>query len=121
MFMYKTKKHNTKDLEVMKRNLKNFDLAVPGTLRFIYTKCGKQNCACQTDEKARHGPYWLWDRKVNGKLSSKMVTKKMADKIKVWIKNRSNLENLVAEILVTSQDIAVNLVEESRKSEADKM
>ena len=108
-----------KKLNDLKTKIVAFDLAVPGTIRTIYSKCGKQNCACQTDKRARHGPYCLWDRKVNGKLSSKMVTKKMASQIMIWIENRKMIEESVNEILKLSQALAVELVEKDRES-ADK-
>ncbi len=110
-----------KKIELLKTKIGDFDLAAPGTLRTIYSKCGKDYCACQTDKKARHGPYILWDRKVDGKLSSKMVSKEMAVQIKGWIENRKKLEKQIQEILILSQSIVANLVEESRKLGGDKM
>lgn len=108
-------------LEFIKIKISNFDLAVPGRLREIYSKCGKEYCACRTDKNARHGPYILWDRKVNGKLTSKMVSKKMANQIKKWIENRNNLEKMVQEILNLSQSLATDLIESDKKSEGKKM
>lgn len=112
------KEKNLKDVKI---KLSEFDLAVPGTLRTIYSKCGKNYCACQTDKNARHGPYILWDRKVDGKLSSKMVSKEMAAKLKKWIENRNKLEKQLQKILILSQEIASVLVEKNRNLEDDKM
>jgi hypothetical protein len=119
--MKQSKINQDKKLEILKSKICDFDLAVPGRLRTIYSKCGKDYCACQTDKKARHGPYILWDRKVNGKLSSKMVSKKMALQIKKWIANRKELEKLVQELFSFSQSIASDLVEQERNSEGKKM
>ena len=119
--MSKLKTNQDKKIELLKTRIGDFDLAVPGTLRTIYSKCGKDYCACQTDKSARHGPYILWDRKVDGKLSSKMVSKAMATQIKRWIENRNKLEKQVQEILILSQSIASNLVEESRNLDGEKM
>lgn len=119
--MSKLKINQDKKIELLKTKIADFDLAVPGTLRTIYSKCGKAYCACQTDKKARHGPYILWDRKVAGKLSSKMVSKTMAAQIKKWIENRSKLEKQIQEILIISQAIVSNLVEESRNLDGEKM
>jgi len=55
-------------------------------------KCGKKTCACQTDEKALHGPYIYWTRKVNGKTVGKMVTREQADLIREYIENTRALE-----------------------------
>ncbi len=119
--MSTSKTNQEKKIELLKTKIGDFDLAVPGTLRTIYSKCGRDYCACQTDKKARHGPYILWDRKVGGKLSSKMISKQMAEQIKKWIVNRSKLEKQVQEILILSQSIVSNLVEESRNLDGEKM
>ena len=119
--MNKLKVQQEKKMKELKLKIVDFDLAIPGTIRTIYSKCGKKNCACQTDKKARHGPYCLWDRKVNGKLSSKMVTKKMASQIKAWIENRKMLEKSVNEILILSQALAVELIERERELAGEKM
>lgn len=119
--MRKEKINQDKKIELLKTKIVDFDLIVPGSLRTIYSKCGRDYCACQTDKKARHGPYILWDRKVNGKLSSKMVSKEMAAQIKKWIENRNKLEKQVQEILILSQSIVSNLVEESRNLDGEKM
>lgn len=119
--MRKQKTNQEKNLKILKTRITDFDLAVPGRLRTIFSKCGKVYCACQTDEKARHGPYILWDRKVNGKLTSKMVSKKMAIQIKKWIENRNRLEILIQEIFELSQSIASDLVDEERNSRFEKL
>lgn len=119
--MRKEKTSQDKKIELLKTKIVDFDLIVPGSLRTIYSKCGRDYCACQADKKARHGPYILWDRKVNGKLSSKMVSKEMAAQIKKWIENRNKLEKQVQEILILSQSIVSNLVEESRNLDGEKM
>lgn len=119
--MNKQKLQQEKKIKDLKLKIVDFDLATPGTIRTIYTKCGKKNCACQTNEKARHGPYCLWDRKVNGKLSSKMVTKKMAAQIKTWIENRKMLEESVTEILILSQALAVEQVDRERELAGEKL
>lgn len=115
--MNKIKLIQEKKLNALKLKLSDFDLAVPGTLRSIYSKCGKPNCICQKNPKGRHGPYWLWDRKVNGKLSSKMLPSQMVSQIKSWIENRRRLEEALVEILIISQEVAALQVENSRKSD----
>lgn len=57
-----------------------------------FMKCGKENCACQTDSKALHGPYIYWTRKVNGKTVGKKVSEKQAKLIRKYIENSRKLE-----------------------------
>lgn len=38
-----------------------------GTVLKRMMKCGQPNCACHRDPSQRHGPYFEWTYKVNGK------------------------------------------------------
>jgi hypothetical protein len=38
-----------------------------GTVSKRMMKCGQPNCACHRDASQRHGPYFEWTYKVNGK------------------------------------------------------
>ena len=87
---------------------------LPGTIRNLYMKCGKSGCVCQTDATARHGPYYLWDRKVGKKLTSKMIPTKVVPVLKKGIESRKLLEKLVHEAIKIGQEIAVELVEDER-------
>ena len=119
--MRNTKTNQDKKLELVKLKISEIDFVVPGSLRTIYSRCGRSYCACQTNKKARHGPYVLWDRKVDGKTTSKMVSKKMAVQIKKWIENRNKLEELIQDLLEISQSIASDLVEQERIVKVGKM
>jgi hypothetical protein len=116
--MNKTKNENRgkeeRELENQKTALPDFDLAVPGTIRRIFLKCGKDGCACRKDKSARHGPYHLWDRKVGGKLSSMSVDAKDLPLLKRWIGNRMTLEKRIAEVLRLSQSLAALRIEQQR-------
>jgi hypothetical protein len=109
--MNKARQTKEKKLEDLKKQLTKFDLAVPGTIRTTYLKCGKPSCACWKDKNARHGPYYFWDRKVDGNLSSKSITKQMVPLLKKWIENRKGAEKLFFEILKLGQTIAADRVE----------
>lgn len=102
-------------LTKIKTEIGNFDLAVPGTVRKIFLKCGKPTCACQKDKSARHGPYYLWDRKVGKKLTSKSIDPRDAVQIKKWIENRIYLEKQIREIINLSQAIAADAIETQKK------
>lgn len=116
--MKKSKQINDNNLSKIKSELGNFDLALPGTVRKIFLKCGKPTCACQKDKSARHGPYYLWDRKVGKKLTSKSVDRKNVAQIKRWIDNRTRLEKQVRRIAELSQFIASDMLKpKNRKDE----
>ena len=114
--MNKARKTKEKKIETLKKQLTKFGLAVPGTIRTTYLKCGKPSCVCWKDKNARHGPYYFWDRKVNGNLSSKSITKQMMPLLKKWIDNRKGSERLFSEMLKLGQAIASDLVETEKNS-----
>ena len=41
-------------------------------------RCGKPNCACATDDKARHGPYFSLTQAVEGKTRSRFLNAEQA-------------------------------------------
>ena len=97
---------NYSDLEKIKLQIQTLGLAIPGTLREVYQRCGKNNCACATSDKDRHGPYYLWDRKISGKLASKSIQKEKLRHYREWIKNRELLESLIHQLLDLGGKIA---------------
>ncbi len=44
-----------------------------GTVNERRMKCGRANCACQRDPKARHGPYYLLTQAAGGKTRSRYI------------------------------------------------
>lgn len=95
------------DYERLKDRIKHLGLVIPGTIRETYLLCGKQACACANDDDARHGPYYLWNRKVNGKLTSKSIPKDKLPLYEQWLDNRRLLEALVQEMLEISSKLAI--------------
>ena len=114
--MDKTKDENEQKLKKLKSLLPDFDLAIPGTIRKVYLKCGKAGCACHKDKSARHGPYQLWDRKVGNRLSSMVIDNKDLPLIKRWIENRKTLEQRILESMQLSQSLAVSMIEQNRNA-----
>jgi len=85
-------------LQKLRKHLSEIDYLAVGSIQHAYRKCGQPNCACQTDESRRHGPYYVWTRKVNGKTRCKTLSEKQADTCKGWIKNTRKMEKLVEDI-----------------------
>lgn len=55
--------------------------AVPmrrGSLSERYVKCSKPGCPCGERPEARHGPYFSWTRKIDGRTHSKFLTPEQA-------------------------------------------
>lgn len=87
----------------------SLDLTIPGTIRETYLLCGKKECVCATKGGAPHGPYYFWNRKVDGKLTSKSIPRDKLRQFETWITNRHELEALVNQVLEFGQEIAANL------------
>ena len=49
-----------------------------GTINERHMKCGQSNCPCQSDLKARHGPYYMLTRAVGGKTRSRYLSQEQA-------------------------------------------
>jgi hypothetical protein len=53
-----------------------------GSLGERHLKCGKPNCACATNEQARHGPYFSLTRVVGGRTRSRRLTAHQAERVR---------------------------------------
>lgn len=51
-----------------------FDFVCSGTLLSRTKVCGKPSCRCATDPEARHGPYYEWSRREEGRLVHSIVS-----------------------------------------------
>jgi uncharacterized protein DUF6788 len=51
----------------LKRELENLGYFCKGTVLERRMKCGQPGCACHQDPSKRHGPYWEWTYKAQGK------------------------------------------------------
>jgi hypothetical protein len=51
----------------LQRELLQLDYFLKGTVSKRMMKCGQVRCACRSDPSKRHGPYFEWTYKVNGK------------------------------------------------------
>lgn len=69
-----------------------------GSLIQRYTRCGTATCACHADPPRRHGPYWQWTAKVNGKTITRRLTPTEADLYQEWIANDRHLRHLTTQM-----------------------
>jgi hypothetical protein len=83
----------------LKQKITDLDMPIPGTLHVQYRKCGKANCRCHEAQEYMHGPYYLWYRKVDGKLKTTVINAEDAELYRQWIVNRQHLESITNEML----------------------
>ena len=76
---------------------------MPGTISIAYAKCGKPNCICKAKNPKLHGPYYRWTGAIEGKKTTKTLTKEQAteceNRIKNYRKLQSEIENLLKKSL----------------------
>ena len=104
----------------IKGKLLSIGLAIPGTMRKTYLQCGKSWCACAKKDGPQHGPYYFWNRKVNGKLTSKSIPKAKLRLFQKWIGNRLEIERLVQQLLEIGQEIATSMSAEDPEKKLKK-
>jgi hypothetical protein len=62
----------------LKRELQRLEYFCKGTVLKRMMKCGKAQCACHRDPAKRHGPYFEWTYKANGKTVNVKLTPETA-------------------------------------------
>lgn len=72
-----------------------------GSIGTYRTQCGSPGCRCHADPAARHGPYYIWTRKVSSKTVTRMLPAEQAKLFRVWTKNMQRLDRLVTELQET--------------------
>ncbi len=94
--------------EKLKQIIMALDIVIPGYIRKIYQQCGQPTCRCKKSRKYWHGPYYLWGRRKNDRLSSKSISKEHVKSYTQWINNRNKLKKLVAEMLKVGLEYATD-------------
>jgi len=95
-----------KKFNQLKKQLSEIDFFCSGSISVVYTKCGNDYCACFKDKTKKHGPYYLWSTKKNGKTISQRLSKKQVAKCLQFIRNYRKLKNLVEKM----KDISMKIV-----------
>ena len=72
------------------------DLLCPGSLVTRYNTCGKAHCRCAQDPDARHGPYYIWSRREEGRLVQTVVSASEAQALERAIRNHRKVLDLLA-------------------------
>jgi hypothetical protein len=95
-----------KQLRSLKKQFDDLGIAIPGSIQTVYLKCGKNNCRCHQDNDQRHGPYYLWYRRRNGKTATQSIAEEDVQSYRMWIGNREKLEALCQKVVNLGADYA---------------
>lgn len=79
-------------------SLAEIGFALPGSLVWRTTACGKAGCRCQADPPTLHGPYLTWTRTVNGKTVTRKISEDQQARYQEWFDNARKLRRLVSDL-----------------------
>jgi hypothetical protein len=77
-----------------------------GSVSSAMAKCGQKNCRCQKDPKALHGPYYRWIGNIDGKKTTRTISKEAAQECQQWIKNYNKLQKQIEKLIDEAIDSA---------------
>jgi hypothetical protein len=72
--------------------------ALPGSLVWRTTACGKAACHCQGDPPVLHGPYLTWTRTMGGKTVTRKISEDQQARYQTWFDNARKLHQLVTDL-----------------------
>jgi hypothetical protein len=70
-----------------------------GSISVAESKCGKTNCACKAKPPQLHGPFYRWTGVLNGKRTTKTISKEVARECERRIQNYRGLQEKIDQIL----------------------
>jgi len=100
--------------QASRNQLLEVGLIASGSLIQRYTVCANTGCHCHHDTPQRHGPYWQYTRKLDGKTVTARLTSQQAERYREWIDNRRKLDQIITEMDQSSQQIRDLLLAQSQ-------
>ena len=86
-----------------------------GSVTRRYTRCGTPGCRCHADPPQRHGPYYQWTTKTNGKTHTRRLTQIEALLYEEWIANDRRLRTVINQM----RDVAAKAADLKIKQAAE--
>jgi hypothetical protein len=72
---------------------------LPGSISTAWSTCGKPHCACKMKPPKLHGVYYRWTGFLEGKRTTKTLSKEEAQECRRRIKNYRRLQRQIERIL----------------------
>ena len=76
----------------MTRTLRIDKPILPGSVSTAYATCNTPRCACRKPRPKLHGPYYRWTGFIDGKRTTRTITKEQAKECERRIKNYRRLQ-----------------------------
>jgi hypothetical protein len=96
-----------------RRELLQLEYFLKGTVLKRMMKCGRAQCACHDDPAKRHGPYYEWTYKVNGKTVNVKLTAEAAPLYKAATKQQRKLKTILARLERLSRTALARLAKQA--------
>jgi hypothetical protein len=85
----------SKTVEI-RRAISALDYVASGTLHTRMKACGRPNCRCAKDPKSLHGPYYEWNRWIDGKLVHRIISAEQAEMVARALENLKEVKRLLS-------------------------
>jgi hypothetical protein len=72
---------------------------LPGSISTANSRCGTPNCVCKASPPKLHGTYYRWTGVIEGKRTTKTISKQMAEECERRIRNYRALQRELERIL----------------------
>jgi len=98
--------------QALARRLAQTGFVLPGSVLTRYMRCGKANCRCHHEPPELHGPYLQWNRMVEGKTLTRLLSAEVAQRYQQWFDNAAQLRSTLSEL----EALAITILERDRQS-----
>ncbi len=88
-------KRQEEQFKKAKAEIDDIGFVLQGSVVERRMECGKPACRCHEDPGSRHGPYYQWTWKVDGKTRAMYLTKEQAALCKKWSMNNRRLNKII--------------------------
>jgi len=83
----------------MKKTLEFEVPILPGSISTARSRCGKVRCACKLRPPRLHGTYYRWTGFIEGRRTTKTISKEMAQECLRGIRNYRRLQAEIEKLL----------------------
>ena len=96
------------------QELLRLDYFFKGTVLKRMMKCGQPQCACHRDPSKRHGPYFEWTYKANGKTVNVKLSPQAAPLYQAATKQHRKLKAILARMERLSRTALAQLAKQAQ-------
>jgi len=100
-----------------RQELREVDYFLKGTVLKRMMKCGQPQCVCHRDPAQRHGPYFEWTYKVNGKTVNVKLSRQAAPLYQAATKQNRKLKAVLARMERLSRTVLARLAKQAENAE----